>query len=58
MVDQLDGGIVKLRRLHLGGSYVMSGREDLWDEYCKLLREVKDLVREKKLAVWNKQWRE
>ena len=32
---------------------VISGRDDLWDEYCRLRREVKDLVREKKLAVWN-----
>ena len=32
---------------------VISGRDDLWDEYCQLCREVKDLVREKKLAVWN-----
>ena len=28
-------------------------QDDLWDEYCQLRREVKDLVREKKLAVWN-----
>ena len=27
--------------------------EDLWDEYCRLLREVKELVREKKLTIWN-----
>ena len=32
---------------------VISGQDDLWDEYCRLRREVKDLVREKKLAVWN-----
>ena len=32
---------------------VISGRDDLWDEYCRLRREVKYLVREKKLAVWN-----
>ena len=32
---------------------VISGRDDLWDEYCQLCREAKDLVREKKLAVWN-----
>ena len=30
---------------------VISGRDDLRDEYGKLCREVKDLVREKKLAV-------
>ena len=29
---------------------VIKGREDLWDEYCRLCREV---VREKKLSIWN-----
>ena len=32
---------------------VISGQDNLWDEYCRLRGEVKDLVREKKLAVWN-----
>ena len=32
---------------------VTSGRDELWDEYCQLRKEVKDLVREKKLAIWN-----
>ena len=32
---------------------VFKGREDLWDEYCRLRREVKELVREKKLTIWN-----
>ena len=27
---------------------VIKGREDLWDEYCRLRKEVKELVREKK----------
>ena len=27
--------------------------EDLWDEYCRLRREVKELVREKKLTIRN-----
>ena len=31
---------------------VIKGREDLWG-YCRLRREVKELVREKKLAIWN-----
>ena len=31
---------------------VISGREELWDEYCRLLKEVKELVREKKLNIW------
>ena len=25
----------------------------VWDEYCRLRREVKELVREKKLTIWN-----
>ena len=32
---------------------VIKDREDLWDEYCRLRREVKELVREKKLTIWN-----
>ena len=32
---------------------VIRGREDLWNEYCRLRREVKELVREKKLTIWN-----
>ena len=32
---------------------VIKGQEDLWDEYCRLRREVKELVREKKLTIWN-----
>ena len=32
---------------------VIKGREDLWNEYCRLRREVKELVREKKLTIWN-----
>ena len=31
---------------------VINGREDLWDEYCRLHKEVKELVREKKLNIW------
>ena len=31
---------------------VIRGREDLWDEYCRLHKEVKELVRQKKLAMW------
>ena len=30
---------------------VISGRDYLWDEYCQLHRKVKDIVREKMLAV-------
>ena len=32
---------------------VIKGREDLWDEYCRLRREVKELGRERKLTIWN-----
>ena len=31
---------------------VIKGREDLWDEYCRLRKEVKELVRQKKLTLW------
>ena len=31
---------------------VIRGREDLWDEYCRLRKEVKELVRQKKLTMW------
>ena len=32
---------------------MVRGQEGLWDEYNKLRREVKHLVMEKKLNVWN-----
>ena len=32
---------------------VVNGREDLWDEYCTLRKEIKQLVIEKKLNIWN-----
>ena len=32
---------------------VISGRKELWDEYCRLCKEVKEAVREKKLSIWN-----
>ena len=32
---------------------VIKGWEDLWDEYCRLRREVKELVMEKNLTIWN-----
>ena len=35
------------------GDILYKGREDLWNEYCRLCREVKELVREKKLTIWN-----
>ena len=30
---------------------VIRGRQDLWDEYCSLHKEVKELVRQNKLTV-------
>ena len=32
---------------------VIKGREDLWDECCRLHGEVKELVREISLSFWN-----
>ena len=32
---------------------VVDGREDLWGGYCRLRKEVKQLVTEKKLNIWN-----
>ena len=57
MVEQLGGGddqikdIINARREVY--RKVVNGREDLWDEYCRLRKEVKHLVIEKKLNIWN-----
>ena len=32
---------------------VVEGQSELWEEYCKLRKEVKELVIEKKLSIWN-----
>ena len=32
---------------------VISGRKELWDDYCRLRKEIKEAVREKKLSIWN-----
>ena len=32
---------------------VVNGQEDLWDENCRLRKEVKQLVVEMKLNIWN-----
>ena len=32
---------------------VVNGPEDLWGEYCRLRKDVKQLVIEKKLNIWN-----
>ena len=53
MVEPLDNEIkekISLRRELY--KKVISGREELWDEYCRLRKEVKELVREKKLNIW------
>ena len=51
MVSQLDDGIVNKSRRCEVYRKVVSGRKELWDEYCRLRREVKE--REKKLGIWN-----
>ena len=50
MVDQLDGGIVKFVRITLRQQLY---KKDIWDKHCRLCRKVKDLIKEKRLAVWN-----
>ena len=32
---------------------MVSGQKELWSEYCRLCKEVKDLVRQKKISIWN-----
>ena len=53
VVSQLDGGIMKINRRREVYKKVVSGRKELWDEYCRLRKEVKEAVREKKLSIWN-----
>ena len=43
----------KIRRRCQVCKKVVSGRKELWDEYCRLRKEVKEAVREKKLSIWN-----
>ena len=41
-------------KLTQDGKYIyVNGREDLWGEYCRLRKEAKQLVIEKKLNIWN-----
>ena len=52
MVEQLGGGMSRSKtKLMQDGKYIrrliVNGREDLWDEYCRLRKEVKQLVIEK-----------
>ena len=39
-------------KISLRRELYINGREDLWDEYCRLRKEGKELVREKKLNIW------
>ena len=32
---------------------VLDGNVDAWEDYCKVRKEVKDLVRKKKTDIWN-----
>ena len=55
MAEQLDGGIVSYKdKISLRQEVykkVIRGKEDLWDKYCRLCKE---LVRQKKLTMWKK----
>ena len=57
VVEQLNGGIVKLKKkISVGENCIRKCLwEDLWDEYCTLRKEVKELVIAKKLKVWNRE---
>ena len=32
---------------------MLDGNVDAWEDYCKLRKEVKDLIRRKKIDIWN-----
>ena len=54
MAEQLDGDSELKNKISVRREVykkVVRGREDLWDEYCRLRKEVKELVRQKKLAM-------
>ena len=52
MAEQLDSAASELKdKISLRQEVykkVIRGREDLWDEYCRLRKEVKELVRQKR----------
>lgn len=48
--DEIREKIKGRRELH---KRMINGQGDLWGEYCKLRKEVKELVVAKKLKVWN-----
>ena len=50
MDEQIKDKINKRREVY---EKDVNGRKDLWDEYCRLRKEVKQLVIEKKLNIWN-----
>ena len=53
VVKQLGGGIGRLwTELMQDGENVVNGWEDLWDEYSRLHKEVKQLVIKKKLNIY------
>ena len=54
--EQLGGGMSRSKKINARRQVykkVVNGREDLWGEYCRLWKEVKQLVIEKKLNIWN-----
>ena len=49
--DEIKDKISLRRELH---KRMMHGQGDLWEEYCRVRKEVKELVRSKKIKAWNK----
>ena len=48
--DEVKDGISLRRELY---KKMMHGQEDLWEDYCRARKEVKKLVRSKKINAWN-----
>ena len=48
--DEVKEKIMNRRELY---KKIINGQDDLWGEYCKLRKEVRELVVAKKLKVWN-----
>ena len=49
--DEIKNKISLRRELH---KRMMHGQGDLWEQYCRVCREVKELVCSKKINAWNK----
>ena len=49
---QPDDGMVRLKHRRQVYRMIASGQEGLWEEYYRLLKEVKQLLR-KTLNIWN-----